>query len=299
MKHLLSDLPDAPITPARHRKLPALDSTVFASAAAPSTPSARRAPTQGQTSHIVFDDSVAPVVPSGVRLIDNIFGPTAAQAAGPAGITIDVRRMESHLFDDASPFRPAYPLDAERLKSHIFDAPDAGAPAPAPRPDNRQLGSRVFEQEGVAAQPARTNNCNASHFVIGDDTAAASGAAQPLPTGRNMASQLHGPSLCVGEAQTAEPPRPIDPTRNQSHFATGTSLDLPASIATKATQSFAFKSSIAFGDDDSAAPSGAQPRLRADPRPGGSQICFDATAAMPKAVPARKPHVGNVSQITF
>lgn len=290
MRALLTDLPDVPITPARHRKLPALESSIFqATGSAPSA--GNKKVHASQASHIVFDDSVGPVKPVGLKLVDRIFAEEQVQApTSNESIKINPNRLESHVFDDSVLFVPSVVLDPKRLQSHVFDET---APTPsAPHVERRGLDSHIFDAaDANVAPPAARNSYNASHFTLApaDDETVQSQHVDPA--GRNCASHFSGAGLTVTPEDEATPRSLVGRERLASHFH-GASFEPDAnttrdgtaiSVATKSTQSFVFKSSITFGDDaEEERPAVAKKNVNQ------SQVCFDESAPLPPPKPSLK-----------
>lgn len=266
MKSLLTDLPDAPITPARHRKVPtALESKVFDQEEEPSKPSTSAGSVHpSQDSHIIFDDTVPEVKPVGTRLKDNIFDPP--QSGEPVPITahsipVNKDRMESHVFDDTNPFHPAYPIDLKRLQSHIFDPED-------PSLNQQKLDPHIISERRHFV----------SHLQFNDQTdeTVVKPAIEPslVVERRQLVSHVFDyspsvpfkPSVVPSSRRTNESqfslaadeaPVPISCNkfkRLESQFSVGSSFELGksaspgVSVATKSTQEFAFKSKIVFGE---------------------------------------------------
>lgn len=300
MKSLLTDLPDAPITPARHRKLPALESKVFRPEdSCPQTPLQPKRIHASQSSNIQFDDSVQIVKPTGGKLVDNIFAPGNDAEQGPLHkdmIKINPNRLESHVFDQEAKFVPSVTLDPERLKSHIFDE---DAPVAHHSDARSGLVSHIFDSQDNDVFTATKNNSNESHFEIGDNVPGAQ-VHKTIMADRNCDSHFSGSALSNDTFEKPKASSTKSSTKCASHFH-GTTFDLDLeepknSVATKPTQNFVFKSSINFGDD----PATCVDAPRQTNTKNQSQVCFDDGAEMPKAVSSiRADPTRGKSQIIF
>ncbi len=287
MKSLMTDLPDAPITPARHRKLPALDSKIFTSASEEkSTPLFRKH--AAQDSHIVFDDTVTPVKPVGVKLVDRIFSSSNDTTFQPS-IAVNPKRLESHVFSEPEPFKPSIALDTNRLKSHVFDEVSV---LPVNLNAAKHLESHVFNDEPATdTRPCvvlARQKYNEAQFSLSDDRIP--NAPNMKPMDPNFSSHLSGTGMDPVETENK-----FKPTigglcdHNEGHFKgasfeTDTAANNQPSVATNSTQSFAFKSSINFTDDSSTSTQPVVPRSFINQ----SQVRFDDDAPLPPQRPSLK-----------
>jgi hypothetical protein len=319
IKTLLTDLPDAPVTPARHRKIPAFDSSAMRSelddSKAVAQPSlAPAAPCPAKISNIPFADHVEDVKPVRPKPKDNIFCVDEQDAKPVPSMAINPKRLESHIFDDPSPFKPTIALDQQRFKSSInFGEEPEQEPRVRINPKQSHLQSHIFDPASspIAHVQAKVRPGIESHFSLAADEETCHPFAPSVRrSDRNCSGHLVGSGLCPEE--TAEAPKPAVPRscdRNNDHFE-GTSFQVqeqpqqPGANSQRYPRNNYNQSHITFTDQDdtpSSCPVSTRSSAYAAAYRNQSQVCFDDEAPLPKVVPSSRitQPPGGQSQISF
>lgn len=312
IKTLLTDLPDAPVTPARHRKIPALDSSAMKSELEDTVaPLAQQITCQSKISNIPFDDNVEQVKPVGQKLRDNIFCVDDNQEVKSLpSISVNPKRFESHLFDDPSPFKPGITLDPQRFKSNFSFGDEQETNKVQVNPKQSHLQSHIFDPASSPIQQiqAKVRSGNESHFSLAADDECAPAAPIVKPSDRNCAGHLVGSGLFTNENEEAKPIVPRSCNRNSDHFE-GTSFEPQEQPQQNSDRQSYLRntynqSHISFADQDpvkicppttkSSTSFNAASAFR-------SQVCFDDEAPLPKPVPSSRitQPPGGHSQISF
>lgn len=270
-----------------------------------------QAPCPAKISNIPFDDNVEEVKPVGLKLKDNIFCVDEHDAKPVTSMTINPKRLESHIFDDPSPYKPAIALDQQRFKSNIsFGEEPAQGPCVRITPKQSHLQSHIFDPASspITHVQAKVRPGIESHFSLAaDDEGSAPIAPSVKLSDRNCAGHLIGSGLCPQE--TEEAPNPAAPrscNRNNDHFE-GTSFQVqeqPQPNAQSYPRNNYNQSHIAFTDQDetpSNCPVSTKSSAYAATYRNQSQVCFDDEAPLPKVVPSSRitQPPGGQSQISF